>query len=86
MQQVISGAMLLLKLASLYFLVVALFALKKPKPIPRANPETRFACVIAARNEERVIGGLIESHSGRTIQARFLISTSCRTTAPTIRR
>ena len=61
MQQVISGAMLLLKLASLYFLVVALFALKKPKPIPRANPNMRFACVIAARNEERVIGGLIES-------------------------
>ena len=57
----ISGAMLLLKLASLYFLVVALFALKKPKPIPRANPNMRFACVIAARNEERVIGGLIES-------------------------
>ena len=48
MQQVISGAMLLLKLASLYFLVVALFALKKPKPIPRANPNMRFACVIAA--------------------------------------
>lgn len=61
MQQVISGAMLLLKLASLYFLVVALFALKKPKPIPRTNPNMRFACVIAARNEERVIGGLIES-------------------------
>ncbi len=61
MQYVISGAMLLLKLASLYFLVVALFALKKPKPIPKSNPKTKFACVIAARNEERVIGGLIES-------------------------
>ena len=61
MQNAISGAMLLLKLASLYFLVVALFALKKPKPIPRANPNMRFACVIAARNEARVIGGLIES-------------------------
>ena len=47
MQQVISGAMLALKLVSAYFLIVALFALKKPKPIPRANPKTRFACVIA---------------------------------------
>ena len=47
MQQVISGAMLALKLVSTYFLIVALFALKKPKPIPRANPKTRFACVIA---------------------------------------
>ena len=41
--------------------IVALFALKKPKPIPRANPKTRFACVIAARNEERVIGELVQS-------------------------
>lgn len=61
MQQVISGAMLALKLVSAYFLIVALFALKKPKPIPRANPKTRFACVIAARNEERVIGELVQS-------------------------
>lgn len=61
MQQVLSGALLVLKLASLYFLVVALFALKKPKPIARANPKTKFACVIAARNEERVVGQLVES-------------------------
>lgn len=61
MQQVLSGALLVLKLASLYFLVVALFALKKPKPITRANPKTKFACVIAARNEERVVGQLVES-------------------------
>ena len=61
MQQVISGAMLALKLVSAYFLIVALFALKKPKPIPWANPNTRFACVIAARNEERVIGELVQS-------------------------
>lgn len=62
--------MLLLKLASLYFLVVALFALKKPKPIPRQTLTWRFACVIAARNEERVIGGLIESLLGKPIQKR----------------
>ena len=61
MQQVISGALLVLKLASLYFLIVALFALKKPKPVARANPKTKFACVIAARNEERVVGQLVES-------------------------
>ena len=61
MEHVISGVLLVLKLASLYFFVVALFALKKPKAIPRANPKTKFACVIAARNEERVIGGLVES-------------------------
>ena len=61
MQNAISGALLVLKLASLYFLVVALFALRKPRPIPKSAPDTKFACVIAARNEERVIGGLIDS-------------------------
>ena len=52
---------LLLKVVSLYFLVIGLFALKKPKPIPSAAPATRFACLIAARNEEAVIGALVES-------------------------
>jgi len=61
MEQVLSGALLALKLVSLYFLIVALFALKKPKPIARVKPKTKFACVIAARNEERVIGQLVES-------------------------
>ena len=61
MEQVLSGALVLLKLASFYFLIVALFALKKPKPIAVAAPKTRFACVIAARNEERVIGTLVQS-------------------------
>lgn len=61
MHEVISGALVVLKLVSLYFLIVALFALKKPKPIAKSAPKTRFACVIAARNEERVIGSLVES-------------------------
>lgn len=52
---------LLLKAVSLYFLIVGLFALKKPKPIPAAAPKTRFACLIAARNEEAVIGALVKS-------------------------
>ena len=86
MQQVISGAMLALKLVSAYFLIGALFALKKPKPIPRANPKTRFACVIAARNEERVIGELVQSLLRQNYPKTLLISTSCRITAPTIRR
>ena len=61
MHEAISGALVVLKLVSLYFLIVALFALKKPKPIAKSAPKTRFACVIAARNEERVIGSLVES-------------------------
>lgn len=46
---------------SLYFLVVALFALKRFKGFEQAKPKTKFACLIAARNEEQVIGQLVES-------------------------
>ena len=52
---------LLLKAASLWFLAVALFALKKPRPYAHCAPRTRFACLVAARNEEAVIGALVES-------------------------
>ncbi|MDR0905234.1 MAG: glycosyltransferase family 2 protein [Oscillospiraceae bacterium] len=50
-----------LKLASGYFLAVSLFALRRARPFPDAYPETRFAVVIAARNEETVIANLVKS-------------------------
>ena len=60
--QNITGALsLLLRLATVYFAVIALFALKKPKPFARCAPKTRFACLIAARNEEAVIGEIVAS-------------------------
>lgn len=46
---------LLTKIVSVYYGFLALVALKKPRPIPEAKPKTRFACLIAARNEEAVI-------------------------------
>ena len=52
---------LLLRAASLWFFAVALFALRQPKPYAVCAPRTRFACLIAARNEEAVIGALVES-------------------------
>ena len=52
---------LLLKAASLWFLAVALFGLRKPKRYAECAPRTRFACLVAARNEEAVIGALVES-------------------------
>ena len=52
---------LLLKAASLWFLAVAFFALRKPKRYAVCAPRTRFACLVAARNEEAVIGALVES-------------------------
>lgn len=50
-----------LRIFSLYFLVIALFCLKRPAGYPQAAPQTKFACLIAARNEEQVIGKLVES-------------------------
>ena len=50
-----------LRILSVYFFIVALFCLKKPKRFEIVKPQTRFACLIAARNEERVIGQLVES-------------------------
>ena len=72
---------LLLKVVSLYFLVIGLFALKKPKPIPSAAPATRFACLIAARNEEAVIGALVESLRNQNYPAElfdvYVIPNNC---------
>lgn len=50
-----------LRVFSLYFFIIALFCLKKPKEFARSTPQTRFACLIAARNEENVIAQLVDS-------------------------
>ena len=44
-----------------YFLIIALFSLKKHRACPQAAPAARFAVLVAARNEEAVIGGLVQS-------------------------
>lgn len=44
-----------------YYFIIALFSLKKPRTYPRSEPKARFAVLVAARNEEAVIGGLVES-------------------------
>lgn len=50
------------KLITLYFIFILLrFGMKKPKSFPVCPPKTRFAVVIAARNEQAVIGRLVES-------------------------
>lgn len=50
----------LLRILSIYFFIIALFCLRKPKRFDVAAPKTRFAVLIAARNEERVIAQLVE--------------------------
>lgn len=52
---------LLLKIVSVYFGSVACFTLKRPKEYPKAKRQRRFAVLAAARNEETVIGDLVES-------------------------
>ncbi len=44
-----------------YFFIIALFSLKKHHACPQAAPSTRFAVLVAARNEEAVIGELVRS-------------------------
>lgn len=58
--------MLFLKLISIYFGGIACFALKKERPYPPAKKQRRFAVLIPARNEENVIGSLVESLQAQT--------------------
>lgn len=44
-----------------YFALITLFALKKRKHLPSAQRDNRFLVIIAARNEAKVIGQLIDS-------------------------
>lgn len=44
-----------------YYVVISVFAFKKPKVFGKSGHMHRFAAVIAARNEEQVIGNLIKS-------------------------
>ncbi|MEG2931333.1 MAG: glycosyltransferase family 2 protein, partial [Ruthenibacterium sp.] len=46
---------------SIYFLIIALWGLRSAQKAPVAVPKTRFALVVAARNEAAVIGHLVDS-------------------------
>ena len=52
---------LILKVFSLYYLAMCLFFRKKTAPRMHYDPKCKFACLIAARNEEPVIGNLVKS-------------------------
>jgi cellulose synthase/poly-beta-1,6-N-acetylglucosamine synthase-like glycosyltransferase len=45
----------------LYYICTSVFAFIKLKKIPYSKPKSRFAVIIAARNEETVIGNLVQS-------------------------
>ena len=50
-----------LKAFTFWFFLTALLFWKRPRPYARRAPQTRFACLIPARNEEAVIGALTRS-------------------------
>lgn len=51
----------LFTLYAAYFCIIAAFGLKKHPECPDTTPKTRFAVLVAARNEEQVIASLIGS-------------------------
>lgn len=55
------GCSLAMTAYTAYFLFIALFSLQKARRYPEKAPEARFAVLVAARNEEAVIGKLVES-------------------------
>jgi len=65
MAGVIAALSFILKIFPLYFACIAICALFRRKSCPRRPPATRFAVLAAARNEEAVIAGLVESLQGQ---------------------
>lgn len=70
-----------LKLFSVYFLAVSLFAIFTRQEYDHAPPKTKFAVVIAARNEEAVIGNIVESLKNQTYPSElydiFVVPNNC---------
>jgi len=64
-----------------YYAYTSLFAFKKLKGIPEAAPKNRFAAIIAARNEESVIGNLVRSLKDQNYPSElvevFVIPNNC---------
>lgn len=81
MDNILTALGLLFKLFAAYFVIIGLFALRRSRPVAQAAPKTRFACLVAARNEERVIAGLVESLKAQDYPAElydiFVIPNNC---------
>mgnify|MGYP002409517858 CR=1 FL=1 len=61
MSEIIFVVSTAIKVFSAYFVITMLFAIFKSKPFGQHAPKTKFAVLIAARNEEAVIGNLVKS-------------------------
>ncbi len=62
LREILAWCSVALGIYFVYFGVVALLGLVRKAPaVGRCKPKTRFACVVAARNEAAVIGQLVDS-------------------------
>ncbi len=71
-----------LKFTTIYYvLIVVRWIFVKPNVIPHADPQMRFAIVIAARNEQAIIGRLVRSlnaqHYPRELFDIFVVPNNC---------
>lgn len=63
---VLGISIIIFLILSWYFIVYFIIAFKKPKKIPKGNKLFKYAVLIAARNESKVINGLLNSLKNQT--------------------
>lgn len=63
---VLGISIIIFLILSWYFIVYFIIAFKKPKKIPKGNKLFKYAILIAARNESKVINGLLNSLKNQT--------------------
>ena len=66
------------------FLYIPLVLAKKPKPLTAPDRPHRYAVLIAARNEENVISGLLDSLRAQTYDMSLVTVFVAAATAPTV--
>ena len=81
MEDWIEALSLILKIFTAYTAVISIFFLLPRRKIPRAEARTRFAVLLAARNEEAVIGRtvqqLLDQHYPRELFDVYVIPNNC---------
>ena len=81
MEQWMEALSLILKIFTVYTAIVSLFFLLPRRKIPRAQAKTRFAVLLAARNEEavigRTVGQLLAQHYPAELFDVYVIPNNC---------
>lgn len=81
MEKWVEALSLVLKIFTAYTAIISIFFLLPRRKIPKAAPRTRFAVLLAARNEETVIGRtvqqLLDQHYPRELFDVYVIPNNC---------